>query len=59
MAGHHHTTFTIKKEPDFSPGCGFRYPLENQGEESNFDMDLTKFLGESDIVGKYSNSTYY
>ena len=35
-----HPTFSVKREPDFSPGLGFN------SQTPAYDMDFTSFLGE-------------
>ena len=55
LTAHDHTTFGIKREVDFSPGCGFHPSVEQRDftcDSGGLDMDLATFLGEPGIIGE-------
>ena len=41
-----HTTLSVKREPDFSPGFGFHSSVDRSKDVPPFDMDFASFLGE-------------
>ena len=53
-----HTTFSVKREPDFSPGLGFQSSVQHQDATKDpgpLDMDLASFLGEPGVASKFLN----
>ena len=50
-----HTTFSVKREPDFSPGLGFQSYLDKSKDcNTALDMDFASFLGEPAVLSKYT-----